>query len=154
MTPRRRRSYIFALILLIALAGAGALVSVALKKSVTYYHTPTEVAAHKVAIGEAFRLGGLVEPGSLRRSADMLRFVVTDGNGAVPVIYRGLPPALFEEGKGVVATGRLDDHGKMIADQLLAKHDERYTPPELSDTLKKSGNWQHWKSQTDAVPGR
>lgn len=152
MTPRRRRSFVFALILLIALAGAGVLVSVALKKSVTYYHTPAEVVAHKVAAGESFRLGGLVAPGSLTRSADVLHFVVTDGSGEVAVTYRGLPPALFEEGKGVVATGRLDDHGVMMADQLLAKHDERYTPPDLSDTLKKSGNWQHWKGQNPAPP--
>lgn len=153
MTPRRRRSLIFLLVLLIALVAAGGLVAVALQKSVTYYYGPAEVVAHKVAPGTTFRLGGLVEPGSLVRSADVLRFRVTDGVVSVAVLYRGLPPALFAEGKGVVATGHLDETGLMVADQLLAKHDERYTPPEVVETLKKSGRWQHGQIDAPAGPG-
>lgn len=145
MTPRRRRSLVFALVLLVALVAAGVLVAVALQKSVTYYYGPADILAHKVSPGVTFRLGGLVEPGSLIRTGGVLRFRVTDGAVSVMVVYRGLPPALFAEGKGVVATGQLEASGLMVAEQLLAKHDERYTPPEVTETLKKSGRWQHWQ---------
>lgn len=142
MDYRRRRRMIFALVLLIAIGGAAGLVTFALKNSVTYFYGPSDVAMHRVGPGVAFRIGGLVLPESVKKKGADVRFFVTDGTNSVPVQYRGLPPALFAEGKGVVATGRLNGQGVFMADQLLAKHDERYMPPEVEKSLKKSGHWK------------
>ena len=90
----------------------------------------------------AFRLGGLVEKGSLRHGAGAVRFPVTDGKSAVPVDFNGVLPALFREGQGVVATGAMDSSGTFVATEVLAKHDEKYMPPEVVQALKKSGRWK------------
>jgi cytochrome c-type biogenesis protein CcmE len=105
-----------------------------LKDRASYFYTPADVVAGKAANGQAIRLGGMVEKGSLKREADGLtiRFVVTDGKAATPVTYRGIVPDLFREGSGVVAEGRVV-RGTFIADTILAKHDERYMPPELGN---------------------
>jgi cytochrome c-type biogenesis protein CcmE len=138
MTPRRRR---LALVLGI-LAGvsiAAALAFSAFRQNVTFFFDPTEVAAGKVPAGERFRLGGMVKEGSLRRTAGSLEvnFVVTDFSHEVPVSYGKLLPDLFREGAGVVAHGRLRADGTFVADEVLAKHDEKYMPPEVARSLKR-----------------
>ena len=137
MSPRQRRGLALGLIVLL-LGGAMALVLSAFRQNLVFFFSPSQVQAGEVPQGRAFRLGGLVETGSLQRSADGLdtRFVVTDQQRRVPVHYRGLLPDLFQEGKGVVAQGRLDGEGRFLADEVLAKHDENYMPPEAAQALK------------------
>ena len=105
-----------------------------LRSQASYFYTPADLAAGKAADGHGLRLGGMVERGSIRRDPDgvTIRFVVTDGKAQTPVLYRGIVPDLFREGSGAVAEGRLED-GTFVADTILAKHDERYMPPELGD---------------------
>ena len=105
-----------------------------LKDRASYFYTPADIAAGKAESGRAVRLGGMVEKGSIRHEADgvTIRFVVTDGKAKTPVVYRGIVPDLFREGSGAVAEGRLQE-GTFVADQILAKHDERYMPPELGN---------------------
>ena len=122
------------------LATAG-LAAVAMKNGVVYFYSPADIAAGKAGADRAIRIGGLVKPGSVVKENGEIRFIVTDGTHDVPTVFYGLPPALFAEGQGTVATGRLNDKGTFLADQVLAKHDERYMPPEVSEALKKSGRW-------------
>jgi cytochrome c-type biogenesis protein CcmE len=105
-----------------------------LRERVSYFYTPAEIVAGKAAPGQAVRLGGMVERGSVQRQSDgvTIRFVVTDGQARTPVLYRGIVPDLFREGSGVVAEGRMET-GTFVADTILAKHDERYMPPELGN---------------------
>jgi len=105
-----------------------------LRGRASYFYTPAEIAAGKAAQGQAVRLGGMVERGSVERQSDgvTIRFVVTDGQAHTPVVYRGIVPDLFREGSGAVAEGRLEN-GTFVADTILAKHDERYMPPELGN---------------------
>jgi cytochrome c-type biogenesis protein CcmE len=148
MTPRRRRM----LLVLGILAGvgiAGALALSAFRQNVTFFFDPSEVVAGKVPPGEGFRLGGMVTQGSLKRAPGSLEvhFVVTDFNHDVPVSYSGVLPDLFREGAGVVAHGRLRADGTFVADEVLAKHDEKYMPPEVARSLKR----RHGESRADAV---
>jgi cytochrome c-type biogenesis protein CcmE len=117
---------------------AGTLALSAFRQNVTFYFDPTKVAAGEVKSGQHFRLGGMVAPGSVQRTAGSLdvRFVVTDFNHTVPVKYDKVLPDLFKEGSGVVANGRLDAGGTFVADEVLAKHDEKYMPPEVTRSLK------------------
>ncbi len=129
--------------LLAALACAGvalALVLNAFRSNLVFFFSPSQVAAHEAPAARSFRLGGLVAPGSIRREGDgmTIRFIVTDKAREVPVVYRGLLPDLFREGKGVVARGTLDGNGTFIASEVLAKHDENYMPPEAADALKQA----------------
>lgn len=143
MTSKQRRRLAFAAALLLASAGAAALVLTALKDNVLYFYSPSDVLTKHVAAGVAFRIGGLVATHSVRHGAGAgVRFTVTDGNAAVPVTYHGVLPALFREGQGVVALGALDQAGTFSASEVLAKHDERYMPPEVVDALKRSGRWK------------
>ena len=105
-----------------------------LRSQASYFYTPADLAAGKATDGQALRLGGMVERGSTRRDPNgvTIRFVVTDGKAQTPVVYRGIVPDLFREGSGAVAEGRLDN-GTFVADTILAKHDERYMPPELGN---------------------
>jgi cytochrome c-type biogenesis protein CcmE len=126
-------------LLLAVLAVAAVLVAVllamwGLKDRAAYFFTPTEIAAGKADSGRAIRLGGMVERGSLKQAADgvTITFTVEDGDARVPVRYRGITPDLFQEGSGVVAEGRMQQ-GTFIADNILAKHDERYMPPQLGN---------------------
>ena len=122
----------------LALLGVGvALVLNALKTNLNYFYTPTQVANHEAPSNRSFRIGGLVMSGSLKRQTDGLtvEFVVTDTARNIPVIYKGILPDLFQEGKGVVAQGKLGVNGYFIADQVLAKHDENYMPPEAAKAL-------------------
>jgi cytochrome c-type biogenesis protein CcmE len=143
MNRRKRRRLAFAAALVAASAGAAALIVYALQDNVLYFYSPSDVFAKHVGAGVAFRIGGLVEAGSLRKgSGAAVDFVVTDGRASIPVEYRGILPALFREGRGVVALGALTTAGIFSANEVLAKHDERYMPPEVVDALKRSGRWQ------------
>jgi cytochrome c-type biogenesis protein CcmE len=125
------------------LAIAAALVLFALKDSIVFFNSPTDVVEKNVAPGSRVRLGGLVKPGTLTRGDNLLvRFEVTDGNKSVPVSYVGILPDLFREGQGVVTEGALDTAGLFKADSVLAKHDENYMPKEVADALKKQGHWK------------
>jgi cytochrome c-type biogenesis protein CcmE len=150
MTRRQRRITLIGVSLGV-LALAVALVLSALKDSIVFFNSPSDVMQKHVAAGTRIRLGGLVSPGSLVRSENMqVRFQLTDGNHAVTVAYQGLLPDLFREGQGVVTEGALDTAGVFRADTVLAKHDETYMPKEVADSLKKQG---HWKDDYE-TPGR
>jgi cytochrome c-type biogenesis protein CcmE len=127
---------------LAALGVATALVLNAFQSNLVFFFTPTQVAAHEAPQNRAFRIGGLVEAGSVRRDQDALtvRFVVTDTAKAIPVTFTGILPDLFREGKGVVAQGRIGADGTFHATEVLAKHDENYMPPEAADALRKAGH--------------
>jgi len=133
---------------------AAALVLSALKDSIVFFNSPTDIVEKHVAPGTRVRLGGLVQPGSVTRGDNLsVRFEVTDGNRAIPVTYTGILPDLFREGQGVVAEGTLDRGGSFRADNVLAKHDENYMPKEVADALKKQGHWQgDDEKKTSAVP--
>lgn len=143
MSPKKRRRLYFACTLLIAAAGGTALMLGALSDNVLYFYSPSDVSAKHVAPGVSFRIGGLVETGSVTHGpGPAVRFAVTDGNKAVPVKFDGVLPALFREGQGVVAMGKLDASGTFDASQVLAKHDEKYMPPEVVDALRRAGRWK------------
>lgn len=130
------------------LAVAAVLVLSALKDSIVFFNSPTDVVEKHVAPGTRIRLGGLVKPGTVERGAELaVRFQVTDGKSAIVVAYQGVLPDLFREGQGVVAEGTLEPGGTFKADSVLAKHDEKYMPREVADALKKQG---HWKDDTGA----
>lgn len=139
MTPRRKR--LLAVVTgLAALGVAAALVLNAFQSNLVFFFSPTQVVNDEAPRGRAFRVGGLVEPGSVKRSDRDLTvsFVITDTAQRIPVTYTGLLPDLFREGEGVVAQGRLGDDGVFRADQVLAKHDENYMPPEAAHALKQA----------------
>ena len=130
-------------------AGAAVLVVAALKDNVLYFYSPSDVFAKHVAPGVAFRIGGLVEKHSVRKGQGTeIHFIVTDGHAQVPVEFNGELPALFREGQGVVAMGSLSPSGTFEANQVLAKHDEKYMPPEVVDALKRSGHWKEGSLDT------
>lgn len=118
-----------------AMLGAAALAASALRDQAAYFYTPADAHRKGVEPGRAIRLGGMVQPGSIQRGADgvSIRFIVSDGKASVPATFSGITPDLFREGSGVVAEGRFDARGTFVADNLLAKHDERYMPRELKD---------------------
>ncbi len=137
MKPRTRRALAIAVGLSLV-GGASALVLNAFNSNLVFFFSPTQVVAKEAPQGRSFRIGGLVEAGSVQRGTQDLRldFVVTDGAQRVPVRYTGLLPDLFQEGKGVVAQGKLGADGVFHAEQVLAKHDENYMPPEAAAALK------------------
>jgi cytochrome c-type biogenesis protein CcmE len=133
----------FAAAVVLAGAGGAALVVDALKDNVLYFYSPSDLQAKHVPAGVAFRIGGLVQKGSLKRGPGAeVHFLVTDGRAVVPVEFSGILPDLFREGQGVVAAGALDPGGTFSASEVLAKHDERYMPPEVVDALKRAGRWK------------
>jgi cytochrome c-type biogenesis protein CcmE len=137
MTPRQRRLGLVAGILA-GVAIAGALALSAFRENVTFFFDPSQVVDGKVPAGASFRLGGMVETGTLKRTPGSLevRFVVTDFAHEVPVTYDKVLPDLFREGAGVVAHGQLGPDGTFVADEVLAKHDEKYMPPQVARSLK------------------
>ena len=139
MKPRSKRLIAIACGLT-ALGVATALVLNAFNSNLVFFFSPTQVAAKEAPVGRSFRVGGLVEMGSIKREPQGLttRFIVTDTAKTIPVTYTGLLPDLFKEGKGVVAQGKLGADGIFKADQVLAKHDENYMPPEAADALAKA----------------
>jgi cytochrome c-type biogenesis protein CcmE len=139
MKPRHKR---LAMIAggLAALALAAAFVLAAFRENLVFFYTPSQVAANEVPQGQAFRIGGMVVPGSVQRQPDgvTVRFVVTDTAKDVRVAYRGILPDLFREGKGVVTQGKLGGDGLFLASDVLAKHDENYMPPAAADAIKQA----------------
>jgi cytochrome c-type biogenesis protein CcmE len=142
MTRKQRRLVLIGSSLVV-LGVAVALVLSALKDSIVFFNSPSDVVAKHLPAGSRIRLGGLVKEGSVVRSGELkVRFDVTDGNASIPVAYQGLLPDLFREGQGVVTEGALDGSGVFRADSVLAKHDENYMPKEVADALKKQGHWK------------
>lgn len=142
MTRKRKR--LFAVLALVAGLGvAAALVLTAFSDNLVFFHSPSDVVEKHLPADKRFRVGGLVEQGSVKRDGLVTDFVVTDLKHSVAIRYTGMLPDLFREGQGIVADGRLDRQGRFIASEVLAKHDENYMPPEVADALKKSGQWQH-----------
>jgi cytochrome c-type biogenesis protein CcmE len=129
---------------LAAVAALAAMALLAFEESIVFFYSPTDIVAERPDTGRRFRLGGLVEDGSVSRASDgvTVAFTVTDTVNRVPVLFRGHLPSLFREGQGVVAEGALDTAGTFVAAQVLAKHDETYMPPEVAEALKKSGQWK------------
>jgi cytochrome c-type biogenesis protein CcmE len=125
---------------LVALSVAAYLAASAFRENLVFFFSPTQVAAKEAPVNRSFRVGGLVQEGSLKRDTDGLtvRFTVTDTAANVPVVYKGILPDLFKEGRGCVAQGRLDSSGVFVADQVLAKHDENYMPPEAGAAIDKA----------------
>lgn len=139
MTRKQRRATLIATALA-TLGLALGLVLFALRETITYFKTPSDIAAAPVQANQRFRLGGLVADGSLKRGQGAeIEFVVTDTLKTIPVVFRGVLPDLFREGQGIVAEGRLDPDGRFRADIVLAKHDETYMPPEVAKALKEKG---------------
>jgi cytochrome c-type biogenesis protein CcmE len=142
MTRKQRRLVLIGASLSV-LAIAAALVLGAMRDSIVFFNSPTDVTEKHHPPGTRMRIGGLVKPGSLQRGDNLLvHFAVTDGKTDIPVRYQGIVPDLFREGQGVVAEGKIEPGGTFAADTVLAKHDERYMPREVVDALKQSGRWQ------------
>ena len=137
MKPRHKRFAAIALGLA-ALGVATALVLSAFEKNLVFFFTPSQVAAKEAPEGRTFRIGGMVEKGSVRREGVEVRFMVTDTAKSIPVVYSGALPDLFREGKGVVAQGQLGADGVFRAREVLAKHDENYMPPEAAHAVEKA----------------
>ena len=142
MTRKQRRGVLIGLCLAVLGVAIG-LVLFAMRDSIVFFYSPSEVAEMQIAPGQRFRLGGLVETGSLvRGEGTTIRFVITDKAKTLPVTYTGVLPDLFREGQGVVAEGVLEPDGVFHADNVLAKHDENYMPPEVAKKLKAQGVWR------------
>ena len=156
---RKRRRLIALLAALLALGTATALVLAAFNDNLVFFYSPSDLAEKAVAPERRIRIGGLVETNSLVKQADghAVAFRVTDGKTELRVVYDGILPDLFREGQGVVAEGKLRADGVFTASSVLAKHDEKYMPPEVADALKKSGRWQEGSAPTGkpaALPAR
>mgnify|MGYP003627240496 CR=1 FL=1 len=141
MKPKHRRLYVVVLALL-ALGSAAALVANAFEDNLVFFYSPTDLVEKKVVPGQAIRIGGLVEEGSVIKDGLDVEFKLTDGARTVKVAFSGSLPDLFGEGQGIVTFGRLAADGSFQAEEVLAKHDENYMPPEVADALKASGQWK------------
>ncbi|MCX7245831.1 MAG: cytochrome c maturation protein CcmE [Burkholderiales bacterium] len=153
MKPRTKR--LLAIVIgLICLAIAAFLVFQTFQSNLVFFFSPSQIVAKEAPIDKAFRIGGLVKAGSLQRDPAGLKvnFIVTDLVNETPVSYVGMLPDLFKEGKGVVAQGRLNTLGVFVADQVLAKHDENYMPPEAEEALKKAQSHQTQAAPTLSTP--
>ena len=139
MKPRQKR-LVWVGLGVVVLGVATALVLTAFNRNLVFFFTPTQVAAKEAPVDRTFRIGGMVEKGSVRRQADgvTVQFDVTDTAKTIRVVYRGVLPDLFKEGKGVVTQGKLGSDGVFVASEVLAKHDENYMPPEAAAALKKA----------------
>ena len=151
MTRKQRRA-----VLILACVGllglSSLLVLFALRDSIVFFHTPSDIAEKGITTGQRFRLGGLVAEGSVRRGqGSSVEFSVTDTIKTISVTFNGVLPDLFREGQGVVTEGQLDGSGKFHADTVLAKHDETYMPPEVAGALKEKGVWQDFKAKQPAT---
>lgn len=140
----KNQRLILALLGLVAVVGAGLLAVSGLKEEAAFFYAPSDVSANGLPLGKAVRLGGMVADKSIRHDADgvTIHFVVEDGKATVPVVFKGIAPDLFKEKSGVVAEGEFRADGTFIADNLLAKHDERYMPPELEGKMHKTDTLQ------------
>jgi cytochrome c-type biogenesis protein CcmE len=150
---RKRRRLIAVLAGLVMLGGATALVLAAFNDNLVFFYSPSDLAQKAVGPERRIRIGGLVEDQSLvREDSRRVAFRVTDGKTELKVVYDGLLPDLFKEGQGVVAEGKLRGDGVFVASSVLAKHDEKYMPPEVADALKRSGHWQEGGPQAGKPP--
>lgn len=149
MTRKQRRLVLIGSSLAV-LVVAVALVLTAMRDSIVFFNSPTDVVEKKLPAGTRIRLGGLVQPGTVIRKDVDATFDITDGKNVVRVSYRGILPDLFREGQGVVTEGMMIDAVSFRADSVLAKHDENYMPKEVADALKKQG---HWKDDYAKKPG-
>lgn len=140
----KHQRMLFIILGLACLAGAVAFVLNAFTDNMVFFFSPTEIASRPIHEGQVIRVGGLVKEGSIHKAKDGLttHFVLTDLTSDITVEYKGLLPTLFREGQGMVAKGRLQNKHLLIAEELLAKHDEKYMPPEVAKALKKSGRWK------------
>ncbi len=156
MMTRKRKRLIFVVAGLALLGLASWLTLSALRDNLVFFYSPSDLYAKGVESGRLLRLGGLVENGSVKREGDgrTIDFSVTDGRKSVPVVYGGDLPDLFREGQGVVVEGRLQANGDFRATAVLAKHDERYMPPEVVDALKRAGRWQEGAAMPAPAPGK
>ncbi len=143
MKPRHKKLTII-IMSVAALGLSAALVLDVFQSNLVFFFSPSQVAANEAPRGRSFRIGGLVEEGSVKRQSDgiTVSFVVTDTAKNIPVVYTGILPDLFKEGKGVVAQGKLSSDGVFQADEVLAKHDENYMPPEAADALEQASKAQ------------
>jgi len=141
MNPKRKQRLILVLFLVIGFSAVVALVLSALNENINLFYNPTQIANGEAPEGARIRAGGMVVEGSITRdtSSLLVNFEVTDYNASIPVAYTGILPDLFREGQGIVAMGRMDGKGVFQADEVLAKHDENYMPPEVTDALEKAG---------------
>jgi cytochrome c-type biogenesis protein CcmE len=153
MKPRQKR---FALIGggIAVLGVATWLILSAFQENLVFFFSPSDVVAHKAPQGRAFRIGGLVEPGSVKREGVQVHFVVTDTAHSMPVVYQGILPDLFKEGKGVVAQGKLGGDGVFRASEVLAKHDENYMPPEAQHAVDQAHKAQKSLRAGDTYGGK
>lgn len=150
MTRKRKRMWL--VLVGMALLGIATVLTLsAFDDNLVFFHSPSDLAENPVPPDRRIRIGGLVAEGSIVRSGMTTDFVVTDTAHDIKVRYTGLLPDLFREGQGVVAEGRLDGGGLFTASQVLAKHDENYMPPEVADSLKRAGMWQHGPGGPDAA---
>ena len=137
---RRHKRIAFIVVGLVGLSVAAFLVASAFRNNLVFFFSPTQVVAKEAPINRTFRVGGLVEKGTIKRDTDGLtvRFTVTDTAASIPVVYKGILPDLFKEGRGCVAQGKIGEDGVFHADQVLAKHDENYMPPEAGQAIDKA----------------
>jgi cytochrome c-type biogenesis protein CcmE len=150
---RKQRRIQIVVLAALSLALSAGLIGYAMRDGINFFRTPTQVVENPPAAGETFRIGGLVEPGSLvRGQGETVTFRVTDTNASVPVAYTGVRPDLFGEGEGTVATGRLVD-GVFVAREVLARHDETYMPKEVIDALKQQGVYKDPRAAANAPAG-
>ena len=149
---RRHKRITFIAVALAGLAIAAYLVTNAFRNNLVFFFSPTQVAAKEAPVNRTFRIGGLVEEGTIKRDTDGLtvRFTVTDTAHSIPVVYKGILPDLFKEGRGCVAQGRIGPDGVFQADEVLAKHDENYMPPEAGEAIDKA---KHAKEASKTVVG-
>jgi cytochrome c-type biogenesis protein CcmE len=147
---RRHKRIGIIVIGLVGLGVAAYLVASAFRNNLVFFFSPTQVAAKEAPVNRTFRIGGLVEDGTLKRDSDGLtvRFTVTDTAASIPVVYKGILPDLFKEGRGCVAQGRIGPDGVFQADEVLAKHDENYMPPEAGEAIDKA---KHAKEASKSV---
>lgn len=154
MHPIRKKRLTIVLFLLVGVSVAVALTTYALRQNINLFYDPSQIAAGEAPVDVRIRAGGMVEEGSVSRDPDSLKveFKVTDFSSSVLVEYTGILPDLFAEGQGVVAMGRLDGNGRFVADQVLAKHDENYMPPEVNEALEKAADKRAAMSGTEGEP--
>jgi cytochrome c-type biogenesis protein CcmE len=155
MKPRHKR-FVLVGVGVAGLALSAGLVLSAFQKNLVFFYTPSQVASNEAPIGKSFRIGGLVEKGSLKREADgvSMQFVVTDTAKSIRVVYRGILPDLFKEGKGVVTQGKIGPDGTFRAEEVLAKHDENYMPPAAQDALNQASAKKAAESMVASEKGK
>lgn len=139
MNPTRKKRLLLIIAMVVGVALAAAFALNAFNKNMMFYFTPTEVAQGKAPINQSFRLGGMVVNGSVKKHAESTTtwFDLTDNQSSVTIEYSGILPDLFREGQGIISMGRLNQGGTFVADEVLAKHDENYMPPEVAESMKK-----------------